>query len=80
MWQVNIDDKSEIHFEYNDQINSGYNNVKEITAMKDGIHVITSADKMLHFYFNGLNDNDYSVIIDRLKQIYSNSPNILEIH
>jgi hypothetical protein len=79
MWQIEEGDEQNIHFEYNDQINSGYNNIKEITLMLDGIHLEMSTGELVHFYFNNLSKSEYLRFVSALEGIYSSNPEILEV-
>lgn len=55
MWQKGLTNEvasdDGIYFEFNDQINGSFNQVKECTVTNDGIHVILSNGNSEHFYF-----------------------------
>ncbi|MBU1220547.1 hypothetical protein KKF34_02850 [Myxococcota bacterium] len=71
-------DNSEVYFEFNDQLSGGYNNIKEITLMRDGIHLVMKNNCLEHFYFDKKFD-DYSALASGLKKIYKNNLKNLDI-
>ncbi len=79
LWQREDDSKTDIYFEYNEQINSGYNIIAECTVMLDGIHLVLSSGKLLHFYFNNLPYTEYKKFVESLKFLYSEQHEILEV-
>ena len=80
LWQLSLDDEdvAGVYFEFNDQLNGGYSNVKEICLMRDGIHFVMADDRLEHFYFKKKFDN-YTQLVAGLTKIYKNSPSVLEI-
>lgn len=80
LWQksINIDATSEIYFEYNDQINGGYDSLREISIMRDGLHIVKSDRTLEHFYFEKP-FSDYSKFVSGVEKIYDKTPSILDI-
>ena len=79
LWQRAKAEKS-IHFEWNGQANSGYDIVKECSLDRDGIHIVLSNNKLVHFYFQKCSKEDWEILVDGLRNIYSNDSSILEIY
>ena len=53
-------ERSEIHFEWNDQVNGGYHLVQECSVGRDGVHVVLLDDQLVHFYFSELDERDWN--------------------
>ena len=79
LWQIQEGDEQNIYSEYNDQNNSGYNNIKECTLMLDGIHLVMSSGELVHFYFNNLHKSEYLKLVSALEIVYSSKPGVLEV-
>ncbi len=81
LWQKGLTEevgsKDGIYFEYDDQINGGYNNVKECTVTSDGIHVVLANDQLAHFYFNK-GFNKFTELKTGLEKIYHGNLHVLE--
>lgn len=81
MWQkgltkeVGSDDG--IYFEFNDQINGSFNQVKECTVTNDGIHVILSNGNSEHVYFPPNFDKLEELQVG-LNKIYAEQGDIVE--
>ena len=78
IWQNELE-SGDVHFEYNNQINGDYNNIVKSTVMKDGIHIVLKNGETAHFYFIGLDDEQYKILLTGLKNIHKNNMEILEI-
>lgn len=79
LWQWAGSAPQDIYFECNDPLNGDYNSISECTVMWDSVHVVTSKQDMIHFYFDGISPELYGKFIHGLKQIYALEPNILEV-
>lgn len=66
-----------IYFEYDDQINGGYNNVKECTVTSDGIHFVLTNNELAHFYFIKGFDK-FAELKAGLEKIYLGNEHVLE--
>ncbi|MCX2778970.1 hypothetical protein [Microbulbifer thermotolerans] len=66
-----------VYFEYDDQTNGGYNNVKECTVTTDGIHVVLANNELAHFYFNKGFDK-FAELKSGLEKIYQGNEHVLE--
>jgi hypothetical protein len=80
LWQISPDEENnaDVYFEFNDQLNGGYNNIKEVCLMRDGIHMVMADDRLEHFYFDK-KFNDYTRLVSGLKKVYRNNRSILEV-
>ncbi len=66
-----------IYFEFDDQINGNYNQIKECTVTNDGIHVVLANGNLEHFYF----PPDFDKLQELqagLKKIYAEQSGIVE--
>jgi len=73
LWQIEKGDENNIYFEFDDQVNGGYNPIKECTIMRDGMHFVLSTDKLHHFYFNSLPLDKYRELVSALESNYTNT-------
>lgn len=80
LWQrdLNGEDSNKVYFEFNDQINGGYNHIAEISLMRDGVHIVKVDGTLEHFYFD-IGFSDYDKFVRGLARIYGNNPNILDV-
>ena len=80
LWQMEIEgeDSNKIYFEFNDQINGGYNHITEISLMRDGIHIVKVDGALEHFYFD-VGFEDYDKLVRGLVRIYKERPEILDV-
>ena len=83
LWQRGLteDTGSEdgIHFEFDDQINGGYDIVKVCIVTTDGIHVELTDGKRVQFYFpNGF--DKFEKLEAGLSKIYSDNLSILKFN
>lgn len=80
LWQrglsIEVDSDDGVCFEYDDQINGDYNNVKECTVTSDGIHVVLANSELVHFYFNKGFDKFYELKAG-LEKIYQGNEHVL---
>lgn len=83
MWQKGLTEevgsKDGIYFEFDDQINGGFNIVKECTIDFDGMHVVLENGKLEHFHFPKDFDK-YSELKSGLLKIYEEDIKVLEFH
>lgn len=79
LWQWTESAPQDIYFEVNDPINGDYNFIYECTVMLDGVHIVTSDQDLIHFYFDGISPELYTKFSDGLKQIYALVPGVLEV-
>jgi hypothetical protein len=81
LWQVESEDQSRVYFEYDDQSNGGYDNVTQVVVMRDGIHVVLTLGKMVHYYFSMSKELNasYENFVQGLKEVYRTTPAILEV-
>jgi hypothetical protein len=78
LWQVE-DDRDEIYFEFDDQINGGHDLVRECTLMFDGMHIVLSSGQLYHFYFDAVSVDDYRKLVAFLENIYPKNVGILDV-
>lgn len=78
LWQKRENDNS-VHFEWDDQINSGTDIVDECTIDKDGMHMVLKDQRLIHFYFNDCSSQSWKELIEGLEEIYKSAPKILDI-
>lgn len=81
LWQrgltKDVGSEDGVYFEYDDQINGGYNNVKECTVTSDGIHIVLVNDELAHFYFNKGFDK-FAELKAGLEKVYQGNEHVLE--
>ena len=81
LWQRGLTKESGsedgVYFEYDDQINGGYNNIKELTVTSDGIHIVLVNNELAHFYFLKGFDK-YSELKAGLQKIFQGNERVLE--
>jgi hypothetical protein len=68
-----------VYFEFDDQVNGGYDIVKECTIDTDGIHVVLSNGRLAHFYFPK-EFKKYSELKNGLLKVYEGLEHLLEFH
>ena len=73
-------DSKEIHFEWDDQSNGGYDLVSECSIDRDGIHIVLSDNRLVHFYFHALSKKDWNRFREHLEKMYSGSLGILDFY
>ncbi len=66
-----------VYFEYDDQINGGYSNVKECTVASDGIRVVLTNNELAHFYFDEGFDK-FAELKVGLEKIYQGNEHVLK--
>ena len=79
MWQFIPQEQGQIYFEYDDQVNGGYDIATEITVMHDGIHILLASGKLIHFYFDGFSKSKYDDLVQALQRIYHQNQSVLEV-
>ncbi len=83
LWQVGLTEeagsKDGVYFEFDDQSNGGYNNVKECSVDTDGIHIVLSNDELAHFYFAKGFDK-FSELKLGLQKIYKGKEYVVEFN
>ena len=79
LWQIEEDDQKQSYFEYNDQLNSGYNIKKECSLMSDGMHLVLTSGDQLHFYFNNLSRSNYRDFLEAIENIFTEYPDVLDV-
>jgi hypothetical protein len=81
LWQMGLTEEiasdDSIYFEYDDQINGGYDKVKECTIDSDGIHIVLANDDLVHFYFTKGFDM-FAELKAGLLKIYQGKEHVLE--
>jgi hypothetical protein len=78
LWQQDDTDPKKVHFEYNDQVNSGYNAIKECAVDSDGCHIVLIDGKMLHFYWHPPRHRDLDLFVRGLVSIYGPDGAVLQ--
>ena len=83
LWQraltKEVGSENGIYFECDDQLNGGYNTVKECTVTSDGIHIVLTNDELVHFYFtNGF--DKFAELKSGLEKIYQGQDHVLEFN
>jgi len=78
LWQSSELDLQEIYFEYNDQINSGYESVKECTVDNDACHIVLKTGEVVSFYWNPPKHDQLGEFVEHLKKVYARNPSIIE--
>ncbi len=79
LWQARSSNSDEIHFEWNDQSNGGYDQVRELTIMPDGMHIVLNDGQLHHFYFNGLSADKYQRLVAALGTLHEGKQDISEV-
>jgi hypothetical protein len=77
LWQKGLGELEEIHFEYDDQINSGYSIVNECSIDNDGCHIVLKSGKLVHFYWSPPRHEDLNQFIEYLLDIYKKNEGII---
>jgi hypothetical protein len=72
LWQKSEDEPNQIHFEFDSQINSGYNNIEECLIDNDGCHILLSNSQLVHFYWQPPRHKELELFITDLKELYFN--------
>ncbi|MBA4017998.1 MAG: hypothetical protein C0483_12560 [Pirellula sp.] len=78
LWQQDDSDPKTVHFEFDDQVNSGHNNVKGCTVDSDGCHIVLIDGKMLHFNWHPPRHRDLDLFVRGLVSIYGPDRAVLE--
>lgn len=78
LWQQRDMDPKSVHFEYDNQVNSGYDTVKECTVDSDGCHIVLKDGKMLHFYWHPPRHQDLDLFVRGLVSIYGDDGAVFE--
>jgi len=71
LWQKSLDESEEIHFEYKNQISSGYNIVSECCIDNDGCHIVLNSGELVHFYWNPPRHSGLDKFIKCLCELYN---------
>lgn len=82
LWQRPSDasERSEIHFEWGDQPNGGYQSVSECSVDRDGVHIVLSDSRFVHFYFSELAREDWDRFREGLEEMYLVGSDVLAFH
>lgn len=78
LWQQDDTEPQTVHFEYNDQVNSGYNAIKECAVDMDGCHIVLNDGTMLHFYWQPARHRDLDLFVRGLVSIYGPDGTVLQ--
>jgi hypothetical protein len=78
LWQQSDTDSDAVHFEYNDQTNSGYGIVRECSVDSDGCHIVLNDGKLLHFYWSPPWHKNLDRFVRELRLIYGLNGDFLE--
>ena len=78
LWQQSDADPNAVHFEYNEQIDSGYGIIKECAVDLDGCHIILNDGRFLHFYWHPPRHKELDRFVLELRSIYSSSGDVLQ--
>lgn len=79
LWQWTESAPHDIYVEFNNPSHGEYNAIDECTVMLDGVHIVTSDQDLIHFYFDDISQALYSKFSHGLKQIYASVPGILAV-
>ena len=73
LWQQSENEPDQIHFEFNSQINSGYNILRECLIDNDGCHIVLNDGQLVHFYWHPPRHPKLEKFVEGLKKIYAGS-------
>ena len=79
LWQLDIDGANELHYEYNSQINGGYDQLTNVTVTPEGIHVVLNNKNICRLSFRGITKTELNKLINGLELIYERRSDILHI-
>ena len=77
IWQRPENELGEVHFEWDDQLNSGYNIVSECTIDEDGCHLALNTGVLVHFYWNPPRHKKLEEFISKLMKIYFKNESVI---
>ena len=77
LWQRSDSEAGNIYFEYNDQLNSGYDILEALTLDNDGCHLVLENGKLVHFVWHPTGHENLDEFVSQLKEIYSEAPSII---
>ncbi len=79
LWQFDLKDPGHVYFEFDDQLNGGYNIVDECHVDECGCHIALQSDILVDIYWNPPRHSQLKAFVDALGEIYPASAGVLEV-